>query len=238
MKLNGFEGLKHGLQRANNWRKAFWHMLFNRCRISYSQYSEDLILSDLMSERLLNPEYCGFWVDIGAHDPVRFSNTKIFSDKGWRGINVDAMPEAIVKFNHYRRRDININAGVGPTDGNMPYYMFADHAINTFDKNIADRQSGLREVRSITMMTLEHVLDQYLPEGRHIDFLTIDAEGLDFKILQSNNWEKYRPDYVLVEVYGDNKAEILNSEVVKYMSSVGYAFVAQDLLTTIFKRIN
>ena len=237
MIFNGIIGFKRGLRRIKTWRKAFLHMVFDRCRISYSQFSEDLILYDLMADRLLNPDCKGFWVDIGAHDPVRFSNTKIFSDMGWCGINVDAMPEAIERLKSCRKRDINLNLGVGPADGELPYYMFPDHAINTFDKAIADRQPGLKGVRNIKMLTLEHVLDKYLPAGQHIDFLTIDAEGFDFKILQSNNWTKYRPDYVLVEVHGDDRAAVLNSDVAKYMRDVGYAFVAQGFLTAFFKRV-
>lgn len=237
MILNGIIGIRRGLRRVQAWLKAFWCVVFDQCRISYSQLAEDLMLRDFMVESVLNPDYSGFWVDIGAHDPVRYSNTKIFSDMGWRGINVDALPEAIERFKRCRKRDINLNLGVGPADGELPYYMFPDHAINTFDKAIADRQPGLKGVRNIKMLTLEHVLDKYLPAGQHIDFLTIDAEGFDFKILQSNNWEKYRPDYVLVEVHGDDRAAVLNSDVAKYMCNVGYAFVAQGFLTTFFKRI-
>ena len=236
MKINGLIGIKRGLRRIKTWLKAFWHVVFERCRISYSQFSEDIMLRDMISERLQDPTYRGFWVDIGAHDPVRFSNTKIFSDMGWCGINVDAMPEAIEKFERYRKRDINLNVGIGPADGELPYYMFPDHAINTFDKAIADRQPGLKGVRNIKMLTLEHVLDKYLPAGQHIDFLTIDAEGFDFKILQSNNWEKYRPDYVLVEVHGNDRSAVLNSEIAQFMGKMGYDFIAQGYLTTFFRR--
>lgn len=233
---NGMVGLKRGMCRILSYVRAFWHVVFARCRISYSQLSEDLILSDFMADRLATPGYTGFWVDVGAHDPIRFSNTKIFSDIGWRGLNVDAMPEAIDRLRRCRRRDINVNVGVGPQEGDMPYYMFADYAINTFDKEIAGRQEGLREVRNIKMSTLEHVLDEFLPTGQHIDFLTIDAEGFDFKILQSNNWTKYRPDFVLVEVHGTDRESILNSELAEYMHNVGYVFAAQGLLTTFFRR--
>lgn len=237
MVINGIIGIKRGLRRIRAWRKSFWYMVLDSCRVSYSQFSEDSMLVDFISERLQDPNYRGFWVDIGAHDPVRYSNTKIFSDIGWRGINVDAMPEAIEKFNKQRKRDININVGVGPDEGDMPYYIFDAGVINTFDKEFADKQVGLREVRSIRMMTLEHVLDQYLPEGCHIDFMTIDAEGLDFKILKSNDWDKYRPDYVLVEVHGEDRSAVANSEVARYMNNVGYSFVAQGILTAFFKRI-
>ena len=43
--------------------------------------------------------------------------------------------------------------------------------------------------------TLENILDEYLPEGQLIDFLTIDVEGMDFEVLKSNNWEKIQTIY-------------------------------------------
>ena len=233
--FNGIVGIKRGLKRVDLWRRAFWHVLFAESRISYSQDAEDLLLMGCIAERFSCAEHAGFWVDIGAHDPVRYSNTKIFSDLGWRGINVDAMPEAIDKFNHYRKRDININLGVGLHEGSMKYYMFDDHAVNTFDKTIADMREGLREVRDIQMVTLEHLLDKYLPVDQHIDFLTVDAEGFDFEILKSNNWGKYRPDYVLAEIYGDAFEVISKSDVVQYLSNLGYELIAKGKFTAVFK---
>lgn len=235
MIFNGVLGLKRGLQRIKLWRKAFWHVLFARCAVSYSQDAEDLFLWACMAERLSNPGYKGFWVDIGAHDPARLSNTKMFYDIGWRGINVDPMPEAMEKFRRFRKRDINVNLGVGPSEGSMDYFMFRDYAFNTFDKGIADSRDGLREVRKIPMIRLDHLLDKYLPNGQHIDFLTVDAEGLDFEILKTNNWSKYRPDFVLAEIYGDDMDSKCHSDIVDYLNRVGYSLVTIGMFSAVFK---
>jgi hypothetical protein len=53
----------------------------------YSQEGEDLIAS-----RLFPNQSTGFYVDIGAHHPTRFSNTYLLYTKGWRGINIDPLP--------------------------------------------------------------------------------------------------------------------------------------------------
>ncbi|MFA7355121.1 MAG: SAM-dependent methyltransferase, partial [Sulfurimonadaceae bacterium] len=70
---------------------------------SYSQEGEDMIL-----RRLFEQQPNGFYVDVGAHHPKRFSNTYFFYKKGWRGINIDAMPNSMELFNKIRPRDINI----------------------------------------------------------------------------------------------------------------------------------
>jgi len=94
---------------------------------SFSQEGEDIILS-----RLFNDKKNGFYVDVGAHHPFRFSNTYKFYEKGWSGINIEPNPEDFHLFSKYRNRDININAGVGSNDGTLTYFMFNEPALNTF----------------------------------------------------------------------------------------------------------
>lgn len=78
----------------------------------YSQEGEDLLLS-----RILGDKKDGFYVDVGAHHPFRFSNTYLLYKQGWRGINIDAMPGSMKLFNRFRPRDINIECGVASGGG-------------------------------------------------------------------------------------------------------------------------
>ena len=192
---------------------------------TYSQYGEDACLRGFMDRRCRDHEYHGFWVDIGAHHPTRFSNTRMFSEMGWRGINV--------------------NVGVGAVPGELDYYQFPDHAYNTFVKARVDelaREWGHDlvdgrdyHVCKVPVVTLKELLDVYLPSGQKIDFLSVDAEGLDFEILKSNDWEKYRPDYVLAEVEGAlSDAGVI--EMVRFLRAVGYELVGRCFVTAIFKR--
>jgi len=68
---------------------------------SYSQEGEDMIL-----RRLFEKQLTGFYVDVGAHHPKRFSNTYFFYKQGWHGINIDAMPGSMKLFEKIRPRDI------------------------------------------------------------------------------------------------------------------------------------
>ena len=215
-------------------RISMW--LFARRAVrSYSQFGEDAVLRGLMKERVADRSYRGFWVDIGAHHPVRHSNTKMFSDLGWRGINVDAMDESIRLFKKVRRRDINVHAGVGDAAGEMDYYVFTDPAYNSFSKDWMKEMEGAEvpKVRKVRVETLKALLDKHLPSGQHIDFLDVDVEGLDLAVLRSNDWTRYCPDFILVEIRGP---EPWHSPVADYLLSVGYVFAAQCRFTTVFKR--
>lgn len=81
---------------------------------SYSQEGEDLLLS-----RIFGDKKDGFYIDVGAHHPFRFSNTYLLYKRGWRGINIDAMPGSMKLFNRFRPRDINIECGVASGGGEL-----------------------------------------------------------------------------------------------------------------------
>jgi hypothetical protein len=47
----------------------------------------------------------GVYVDVGAFDPVQFSNTLLLRQHGWRGVNVDPNAAQIEKFRRFRPAD-------------------------------------------------------------------------------------------------------------------------------------
>ena len=211
-------------------------------RRSYAQFGEDLLLRGFLGDKW-SWNYKGFWVDVGAHHPVRLSNTKIFSRVGWRGINVDASVDAIAAFNKSRHRDINVNVGIGPESGTLDFYRMSSSPMNTFSKEFADKAiaegAKLLEVVKVPVITMKELLDKYLPAGREIDFLSVDCEGLDLSILESNDWSKYRPEYILIEIHAEGRNwEIPDCPVSRFLRERGYELVGQGCVTSLYKRIS
>lgn len=103
---------------------------FQYGRNSYSQEGEDLILN-----RLFANKDKGFYIDIGAHHPYRFSNTYLFYLNGWTGINIDAMPGSMTPFKSKRPKDINLEVPILDKEGIMTYYQFNEPALNGFPLN-------------------------------------------------------------------------------------------------------
>lgn len=54
----------------------------------------------------------GFYVDVGANDPIELSNTKTFSLRGWTGINIESDPDTFHRVANDRAMDTNPNIGV------------------------------------------------------------------------------------------------------------------------------
>jgi len=201
---------------------------------SYSQEGEDMIL-----RRLFENQATGFYVDVGAHHPQRFSNTYFFYKKGWRGINIDAMPNSMNLFNKIRARDINIEKPVSKKKQVLTYYAFNEPALNGFSKELSEERNGkgnyfIKFTKDIETVTLEEMLDNNLPKNQQIDFLSIDVEGLDFMVLKSNNFDKYKPKVILIEILGSSLEEVGGSEVTKYLMQHEYSLYSKTINTVFF----
>ena len=205
---------------------------------SYSQEGEDMIL-----RRLFEKQKTGFYVDVGAHHPKRFSNTFFFYKKGWRGINIDAMPNSMSLFNKIRPRDINLEIPISDKKQKLKYYMFNEAALNCFSKELAEKRNGKYDYKIISekemeTSTLEEILEKHLPYDQEIDFMSIDVEGLDLQVLKSNNWRLFRPKIVLMEVIDSSINEIADSKEYKYLAEFGYETFAKTVNTVIFQRVD
>jgi FkbM family methyltransferase len=220
----------------------FFNKLYNKLissiysNRSFSQEGEDQIL-----ERIFENQKNGFYIDIGAHHPIKFSNTFRFYLRGWNGINIDAMPGSMKLFNAIRKRDTNLEIAISKTNTNSIYYQFNEPALNTFSKIEAEKKDGLSNYQIINKIelktcTLAEILSTNLKNNIDIDFLTIDVEGLDFEVLESNNWGLYIPKYILVEELNISYDILnLNSKTKDFLYNKGYILYARTVNTSIYK---
>ncbi|SEW49661.1 FkbM family methyltransferase [Chitinophaga arvensicola] len=205
---------------------------------AYSSEGEDLIL-----RRIFDKKRKGVYVDVGAHHPFRVSNTYLLYKRQWRGINIDPMPGSMTLFKRHRPKDINLEMGVSAAKQQLTYFIFNEPALNTFSPEKVKEYTQAPQYRVIREKKIEtwplaDILDQYLAGDVHIDFLTVDAEGLDMEVLRSNNWKKYRPAYVLAESQPLGLTQIHNSELCQFMEQVGYSLFAKTYYTYFFKKMN
>lgn len=208
-------------------------------RASYSQEGEDIVLLSFYEGK---KKYKGFYVDVGAHHPYRFSNTMAFYKRGWRGVNIEPNPEAMKWFKLFRKRDINLNIGIAENSGTLTYYCFNEPALNGFSKRISEErdnktQYSIVKTIDVPVKRLDAILEEHLKDSTEIDFFSIDAEGFDLVVLQSNNWDKYRPRYILVE----DTFEIGMGEttpIIEFLKLKGYRMIAKTKRTLFFSNRN
>jgi FkbM family methyltransferase len=196
---------------------------------SYAQCGEDLILDIILQKKV------GFYVDIGANNPIEQSNTMYFYKKGWRGINIDATPGSMTSFYKMRKRDINIEVAIANEEKEMTYYLFEPSFYNTFEKRFAEEyKDKLIGEKIIKTTQLHKILDKHI-DNVEIDFITIDAEGYDYDILLSNNWEKYRPKIVVIEYITYYESEFDHNVKMKvFLESRGYSLFCNSPTNAFF----
>lgn len=200
---------------------------------SFSSAGEDMILRHILGSEKMS----GFYVDVGAFHPTLFSNTYFFYLNGWRGINVEARPGSKTLFDKVRPRDVNLEVGISREHGEMTYYFIAeDSPMNSFSPEFLQQIEMLEAVRSklsVPTLPLAEVLDRHLPKGQSIDFLTVDVEGHDYEVLESNDWQRFRPRLIVVE---DEELDPDESRIVQMMKGHGYELCAQNVI--ILDKIN
>lgn len=137
--------------------------------------------------------------------------------KGWSGINIEPNPILIKEFIGERKRDINLNIGVRKTSGKARFYEFEVDGLSTFSKTEADKNVQLgykiKQILEIPAWTLTEV-DSKICLLLNIDFISIDTEGLDLEVLESNDWKKFRPTIVCVET-GDFNLMVTGKNLIK-----------------------
>lgn len=225
--MYGFRGFILGVlcELKNYLRGVFNH--------SYSQKDEDVVI-----DKYFNYKNNGFYVDVGAYDPTRLSNTKRFYKKGWRGINIEPDINGYSNFLQQRPEDINLNIGIGKDNKELTFYVMTPNTLSTFSEEEKNEylKKGyyLKETSKVQVLPLKDVLNNYCKD-REIDFMSIDAEGHDMEVLESNDWDKYKPKIICIESYIHSKEVLKNSEFEKYLNLKGYEEFYDNQINSLYK---
>ena len=190
---------------------------------SYSQFGEDIIINKYFKS------FIGTYVDIGCYHPIKYSNTALFYKKGWNGTNIDLNQTSINLFNFSRLRDKNILACLSNKEEWVDVYL-----DNEFSALNSTNKENIKNFK-IKNFKKNRIKSKIFPKiiKKKFDFLNIDCEGNDYKILKTINLQKYKPKLICVEVSKQSKKLIYN-----YLNSNNYEILTVRSLSHIFKYKN
>jgi FkbM family methyltransferase len=175
---------------------------------SYTICGEDIAVYTIF--RLLGRDTFSY-IDVGANDPYKGSNTAYLYANGCRGICVEANPDMIESLKQERPEDIVISAGVGPTQGIKTYYCYENNVCNTFSAEFAKKHVAagrhLKETREVKVMTMQEIISDY-SDNAWPDFLQIDIEGLDYEVLSDCDFSQTAPSVICAEVLEPDKEKM------------------------------
>jgi FkbM family methyltransferase len=197
----------------------------------YSQYGEEMIL-----EKIFQNKQNGLCVEVGAADGLRYSNSRFLIESlNWRAILVEPHPDFFESlYSLYKDNDRVkiINAAVSETEGYADLFLYGRdiHAqVSTISAKQKERvihyhgDKFLTEPQKVKTITLSSIID-----GLDVDFLSIDCEGVDMQVLQSNDWYKNRPYLFCIEHSMEEK------ELLDYTDSINYVQIYKNIGNTFF----
>ena len=205
---------------------------------SFAQCGEDILAHNILCKqlRIATPTY----VDIGANDPVRFSNTYLFYRLGCRGLLIEPDPDLATRLRRKRRHDTVLEAGIATCGASRAtLYRMNQPTLNTFslaEAKSACEQGPYRIVEQIDvpMLAVRDAIDLNL--GRRPHFLSVDAEGMDLAILAQYDFDKHRPELVCVETIDFCETNIgrPRTEVYARLNELGYFLHSRSHINGLF----
>ncbi|MCQ0031955.1 FkbM family methyltransferase [Burkholderia glumae] len=162
---------------------------------SYAQNFEDVMLW-----RALSHIEQGFYIDIGAQDPVVDSVSLAFYEKGWRGVHVEPTTRYADALRAHRPDESVLQAVIADQPGVIKFYEIEGTGISTADAEIAAghrvRGFELHEIQ-VPAVTLSEVFASY--SVRDVHWMKIDVEGFESSVLRGWGDSPVRPWIVVVE---------------------------------------
>ena len=193
--------------------------------------NEDLAVIDYFKDKKN-----GFYVDVGCYHPTHRNNTYLLHKKNWSGVNIDTSKFSIDLFNHMRPKDLNYNCAISNKNEIIKlFYQKELSQLSTTERDQAEAvfQGNIKE-KEVQAFTLDEILDRDKFKDIKIDFLDIDVEGADLKVLEGLSFDRFKPELVCVEIHAK---EIKQSDVYKFLIKKNYELLWSGVFSHIFKRL-
>ena len=210
-----------------NFDKNYLH-----AKASYSQQGEDLIIQRLISHTVKIDKK--FYVDIGGFHPIAFSDTYLLYQNGWRGYVFDWSITLANDYKKYRPRDKYFSKIIGANNNaDQEFYVSKYRNYSLIDTKYpsADEMQLLKKTRVIQVNLNDELKKLKI---KKIGFLKIDAQNADEEIIESFDFQTFRPNLISVEILGNNLEEWMKSKIYKILIKNDYVLVSAAPISIFF----
>jgi FkbM family methyltransferase len=161
----------------------------------------------------------GFFVDVGANEPQRGSQTWFLEGRGWRGILIEPQAGICERLRQARPKAqvFQVACGAPGSPGEMPFFTAVTPGHSGLVKNLVDATTNYVGTEMVRVTTLDAILAE--AGNPVIDFVTMDVEGTQFDVLRGFNLQRHRPKLLLVEDH------LYDLKAHRYVRRAGYRLV-------------
>jgi FkbM family methyltransferase len=182
----------------------------------YSQYGEDKFVYDNF---ICKHREDGVFLELGATDGFKFSNTKFFEDElSFSGILIEPHRDAYDELVKNRSNCHNFNCAISSKSGNVDMLThrvggrgeplsltwFTNGMVDTMAESFKNRWFRRRRKNKIISVPSRKLSEIFEEVGvEYIDYFSLDVEGGEYEVLKTMNWNI--PVYVItIELDGHN----------------------------------
>ena len=204
---------------------------------SYSQFNDDIFIKKFFQNKI------GTYVDIGCHHPFKLNNTYLLYKKRWNGLNIDLMKINIDLFNIWRPRDKNICAAISSKNKTSSVYIPNNNILSTEISIVESYANMIKEhfknsfiKKKIKVFTFENIIKNHKIKLEKFDFLKIDIEGEDYKVLKNINLKKYNPELICIEDRIEKEEN--KNKIDKYLRSLKYKLIFRSPVNLFYQKLD
>jgi FkbM family methyltransferase len=140
----------------------------------------------------------GFYVDVGANDPVLDSQSQHLEALGWTGLLVEPDPDCCEKLRQTRSGIVVEMACSSPENAGKQLQLNRAGPHSTLEDRPIALGAVVRSTIAVQCETLDAILQaQGAPVG--FDLLSIDIEGHELVALSGFSFSRWKPRLVLIE---------------------------------------
>ena len=199
---------------------------------SYAQFGEDVYLRHLLGSGQ------GRYVDIGSGHPISGSNSYAFYKLGWTGILVDPLASNIQASKSARKKDQVHQACVGEVPAGIHFYEYdvSEYSTTSVERVAELKALGYEPKRQYQSPIIRLSDLEINADSSESMFLSIDVEGMEMEVLESNDWATFTPAVIVIEEWQTPSGRV--TKVLEYLGKLDYELVAVVGVSSIYRHRN
>ena len=175
-------------------------------------------IEDRLKSEFFGPLRNGFFVDVGANDPQRGSQSWQFEQAGWTGVLAEPQPDLAERLRKMRRACVAAVACSSPANAGkmMTLHVLGPHS--SLNRELAVAGVTAETEIEVPIRTLDAILEK-IGAPAPIDFVSIDVEGHEVEVLSGFDLDRGRPRLLLIEDH------VTNLATHRFVTRAGYRLI-------------